>query len=117
MFRNLLTRRQGDRLDRQPPAVAESEALRARFVSLRVRLLGLVMLILVPWLALVLYTQANERDVEIASVHRDATRVLDIVTINQAAQIEAAQQLLAALGPDVEPHRVRQRILPSADGG
>jgi serine phosphatase RsbU (regulator of sigma subunit) len=77
----------------RPPAVAVSEP-RARFVSLRVRLLGLVMLVLVPWLALVLYAQVDERKAAIANVKRDAMRVLDIVTHDQAAQIEGARQLL-----------------------
>jgi len=81
----------------QPPASVESEARPARFVSLRVRLLGLVMLVLAPWLALVLYAQVDERKAAIASVKRDAMRVLDIVTHDQAAQIEAARQLLATL--------------------
>jgi serine phosphatase RsbU (regulator of sigma subunit) len=75
----------------------ESAARSARFVSLRVRLLGLVLLVIVPWLALVLYTQADERAAAIAGVRRDAMRVLDIVRGNQAAQIEAARQLLTTL--------------------
>ena len=76
------------------PAVVESDTPRARFVSLRFRLLGLVMLVLVPWLALVLYAQVDERKAAIANVKRDAMRVLDIVTHDQAAQIEGARQLL-----------------------
>jgi len=48
----------------------------------------------VPWLALVLYTQADERRATIAGVDSDAMRVIRIVTSNQAAQIEAARQLL-----------------------
>jgi serine phosphatase RsbU (regulator of sigma subunit) len=71
-----------------------SEARPPGFISLRVRLLGLVLLVLIPWLAFVLYTQADERRAAIAGVKRDATRVLDIVTSNQKAQIEAARQLL-----------------------
>ncbi len=58
------------------PAVVESDTPRARFVSLRVRLLGLVMLVLVPWLALVLYAQVDERKAAIANVKRDAMRVV-----------------------------------------
>jgi serine phosphatase RsbU (regulator of sigma subunit) len=67
-----------------------------RFVSLRARLFALVVLVLVPWLVLVLYTQAEQRKAAIAHVHGDAVRVLQIVTSNQAAQIETARQLLAA---------------------
>ena len=67
-----------------------------RFWSLRLRLLGLVALMLVPWLILVVYTQADERKAAIANVNRDAMRLIHIVTSNQAAQIEAARQLLAA---------------------
>ena len=76
----------------QLPPVVESEA--RPYISLRVRLLGLVLLVLVPWFALVLYGQFEERKAAIASVKRDAMRVLDIVTRDQAAQIEAARQLL-----------------------
>ena len=49
---------------------------------------------LVPCLALVVYTQADERRAAIASVNADAMRLIQIVTSNQAAQIEAARQLL-----------------------
>jgi serine phosphatase RsbU (regulator of sigma subunit) len=68
----------------------------ARFVSLRLRLLGLVVLMLVPWLMLVIYTQADERRVAVANVNADAMRFIRIVTSNQAAQLEAARQLLTA---------------------
>jgi serine phosphatase RsbU (regulator of sigma subunit) len=68
-----------------------------RFFSLRLRLLGLVVLMLVPWSILVVYTQADERRAGVASVNRDAMRLIHIVTSNQAAQIEAASQLLTAL--------------------
>ncbi|HUP06188.1 MAG TPA: SpoIIE family protein phosphatase [Caldimonas sp.] len=79
------------------PRTDDAAARHARFVSLRVRLLGLVALVLVPWLALVLYTQADERRAAVANVDRDAMRVLELVTSQQEAQIEAARQLLAAL--------------------
>src|SRR4051794_26473364 len=75
----------------------DAVARHARFVSLRVRLLGLVALVVVPWLALVLYAQADERRAAVANVDRDAMRVLELVTSHQAVQIEAARQLLAAL--------------------
>jgi serine phosphatase RsbU (regulator of sigma subunit) len=68
-----------------------------RFFSLRQRLLALVALILLPWLALALYTQADERRAAIADVHRDEMRLLAIATSNQAAEIEAARQLLGAM--------------------
>jgi serine phosphatase RsbU (regulator of sigma subunit) len=67
-----------------------------RFFSLRLRLLGLVVLLLLPWLGLVLYTQAEERKAAIAQVHRDEMRLIRIVTSNQASEIEGARQLLAA---------------------
>ncbi|MFO1324475.1 MAG: hypothetical protein U1F15_10450 [Burkholderiales bacterium] len=54
------------------------------------------MLVLVPWLALIAYTQADERKEAIANVHRDAMRLIRITTSNQAAQIEAARQFLTA---------------------
>ena len=74
----------------------KSAVPRTRFYSLRLRLVTLVGLILVPCLALVVYTQAGERRAAIASVNADAMRVIRIVTSNQAAQIAAAQQLLKA---------------------
>jgi len=64
--------------------------------SLRARLFVLLALVLLPWLGLVLYTQADERKVAIASVNRDAMRLISIATSNQAAQIEGARQLLTA---------------------
>jgi len=78
--------------------VASEDAEKARrFVSLRLRLLAMVLLVLVPWLALVLFTQADERKVAIANVGDDAMALVHIVTSNQAAQIEAARQLMLAL--------------------
>jgi hypothetical protein len=50
----------------------------------------------VPWLLLVVYTQADERKAAIESVNDDAMRLIRIVTSNQAAQIEAARQVLTA---------------------
>lgn len=83
-----------------PPGQGENESAPAqtRFFSLRLRLLGLVVLMLVPWLVLVVYTQADERTAAIANVNDDAMRLIRIVTSNQAAQIEAARQLLTAFG-------------------
>ena len=84
--------------DGYPPGQGENEASPAptRFCSLRLRLLGLVFLMLVPWLVLTAYTQADERKAAIANVNDDAMRLIHIVTSNQAAQIEAARQLLTA---------------------
>lgn len=80
------------------PMTAPDDAPKARrFFSLRLRLLAMVLLVLVPWLALVLFTQNDERKVAIADVGDDAMRLVHIVTSNQAAQIEAARQLLLAL--------------------
>jgi serine phosphatase RsbU (regulator of sigma subunit) len=67
-----------------------------RGFGLRARLLGLVVMVLVPWLALLLYTTADERRHAIANVDADAMRLIRIVSSNQAAQIEAARQLLTA---------------------
>jgi len=60
----------------------------ARFVSLRLRLMALVLLVLVPWLVLVLYTQADERKAAMAEVNRDEQRLIRIVTTTQAGEIE-----------------------------
>ncbi len=75
-----------------------------RFYSLRLRFVTLVGLMLVPCLALLIYTQADERRAAIASVNADAMRVIQIVTSNQAAQIEAAQQLLKAFARLPQAH-------------
>ena len=56
----------------------------------------MVLLVLVPWLALVIFTQADERKVAIAKVGDDAMALVHIVTSNQASQMEAARQLLMA---------------------
>jgi serine phosphatase RsbU (regulator of sigma subunit) len=68
-----------------------------RTSSLRVRLLGLVALVLLPWLALVIYTTADERRAAVGNVNRDAARLIAIITSNQSMQIESARQLLRAL--------------------
>jgi len=78
-------------------ATAEDVPATRRFVSLRARLLAIVALVLVPWLVLVILTQADERKVAIANVGDDAMALVHIVTSNQAAQVEAARQLLMAL--------------------
>jgi len=77
-------------------AADDSSAGRLPGSSLRARLFVLLALVLLPWLGLVLYTQADERKAAIAGVNRDALRLISIATSNQAAQIEAARQLLAA---------------------
>ncbi|MEP6942968.1 MAG: SpoIIE family protein phosphatase [Betaproteobacteria bacterium] len=74
----------------------ETVLTQTRFFSLRLRLLCLVALVLVPWLGLIAYTQADERKEAIANINGDAMRFIRIVTSNQAAQIEAARQLLTA---------------------
>ena len=76
--------------------MSETVPAQTRFFSLRLRLLGLVVLVLVPWLVLVLYTQADERKAAITSVSSDAMRLSRIVTSTQTAQIESARQVLTA---------------------
>ena len=51
---------------------------------------------LVPCLALVLYTTADERRNAVANVHADAMQLIRLVSSTQAAQIEGARQLLTA---------------------
>ena len=75
---------------------AEHAPKARRFVSLRARLLAIVLLVLIPWLVLVIFTQADERRVAIANVGDDSMALVHIVTSNQAAQVEAARQLLLA---------------------
>src|SRR4051812_21337700 len=67
-----------------------------RVFGLRMRLLALVLLVIIPWLALVIYTQADERRVAIATANNNATHLIRLITTNQATQIEAARQLLMA---------------------
>ena len=67
-----------------------------RFAGVRARLIGLLVAILLPWLGLLLYTQADERKAAIVHVNDDALRLIQIATSNQAAQIEAARQVLTA---------------------
>ena len=75
-----------------PVTVATEDAPKARrFVSCASRL-AIVPLVPVPWLAIVLFTQADERKVAIADVGDDAMRLVHIVTSNQAAQVEAARR-------------------------
>lgn len=97
-FASRARRRRARPADSQPQAHGENEtpSPQTPFFSLRLRFVTLVGLMLVPCLALVLYTQADERRAAVASVNADATRLIQIVTSNQAAQIEAARQLLTA---------------------
>src|SRR6476646_4044136 len=67
-----------------------------RLSSLRARLIGLLAAILLPWLGLLLYTQADERKAATANVNDTALRLIRIATSNQAAQIEAARQVFPA---------------------
>ena len=81
----------------RPESAARPAPARRRFFSLRLRLLApCVLIVLVPWLALVLYTQSEERKAAIAQVNGDALRLTRIVTSNPATQVEAARQLLTA---------------------
>ena len=70
--------------------------LKTGFFSLRARLLALLAFVLIPWLGLLLYTQSDERRAAVANVNRDALRLIHIVSSNQAAEIEAARQLLTS---------------------
>lgn len=97
-FGHVFAKRRGSAADAHPLEHDDSGAvpMRRRFFSLRLRLVGLVVLVLVPWLVLVLYTQADEQKAAIASVNGDAMRLIRIVTSNQNAQIESARQVLTA---------------------
>jgi len=92
---------EGDTLYATEPAAPERQSAgstpRRRLFSLRLRLLVLVGLILLPWLALVLYTQAEERAAAIADVNRDEMRLIRIIATSQAAEVESARQLLNAI--------------------
>jgi serine phosphatase RsbU (regulator of sigma subunit) len=68
----------------------------SRYFSLRVRLLALVLLMVLPWLLLMAYTQVEERKAAVANVNEDAVRLIRIATSNQASQVQAARQLLMA---------------------
>jgi serine phosphatase RsbU (regulator of sigma subunit) len=79
--------------------------VKTRFISLRARLLALLAFVLIPWLGLLWYTQAEERNAAIRNVNRDAMRLIRIATSNQAAHIEAARELLTAFArfPQLRP--------------
>src|SRR4030095_17068480 len=108
-LRSLARRRRAIPADSQPQVQVDNEAPppQTRFFSLRLRLVTLVGLMLVPCLALVVYTQADERRAAVANVNENAMRLISIVTSNQAAQIEAARQLVTAF--------VRLPQLPTQD--
>src|SRR4030095_11442112 len=76
----------------------------SRYFSLRVRLLTLVLLMVVPWLLLMTYTQIEERRAAVANVNEDAMRLIRIVTTNQATQVEAARPVMMAFGRPPRPH-------------
>jgi serine phosphatase RsbU (regulator of sigma subunit) len=71
--------------------------MEGRFFRLRWRLLALVTALLVSWLAVVLYAQADERAAAVAAVHREEMLLLRVITSNQAAQIEAGRQMLETI--------------------
>jgi serine phosphatase RsbU (regulator of sigma subunit) len=77
-----------------------------RYFSLRVRLLALVLLMVLPWLLLMAYTQVEERKAAVANVNEDALRLIHIVTTNQATQVEGARQLMMAFArlPQLHTH-------------
>lgn len=70
---------------------------RYSFYSLRIRLIGLVLLILVPAAALFVLTAAEQRRFAVETVSQDALRVTQLLASNQTARIAGAQQLLKAL--------------------
>jgi len=81
---------------RSPAGPDEITRERARFLSLRGRLLALVVLVLLPWFGLVLYTGAEQRQIAVAHAQDNALRLVHLVASSQAAQIEAAEELLTA---------------------
>ena len=81
----------------QPPEDGGQRSDQGRIFSLRLRLLVLVVLVLLPWLVLVLYTQADERKAAIAHVNGDEMKLIRIITSTQAAEIDGARQLLTAI--------------------
>ena len=87
-----------------------SEARPPGFISLRVRLLGLVLLVLIPWLVFVLYTQADERRAAIAGVKRDdAPRRASISSPYMSPSTRPAR---SASGPSYGPRSMRATLYP-----
>ena len=68
-----------------------------RFSSLRVRLLLLVVLAVLPALALIVYTAAEQRRGAIADVQETALRVARLAASDQGRRIASAGELLVAL--------------------
>jgi two-component system cell cycle sensor histidine kinase/response regulator CckA len=71
--------------------------------SLRARLLGLVLLAIVPALAAVLWTGLEQRRDEQAAARREAVRLAGLAAAGQAAVVQGTRDLLIALAelPDV----------------
>ena len=78
----------------------------ARFASLRVRLLLLVLLALLPALGLSLYAAWEQRRLATLSVENDAVQVAEIASTDHERLIEEARQLLTGLArlPEVRKH-------------
>jgi len=68
-----------------------------RLSSLRVRLLLLVVLAVLPALALIVYTAAEQRRAAIADVQETALRVARLAATDQGRRIASAGELLVAL--------------------
>jgi len=67
------------------------------FLSLRVRLILLVLLALIPALAIMLYTAAETRQRETERVENEALTLVRLLSANQESIIEGARQLLIAV--------------------
>jgi serine phosphatase RsbU (regulator of sigma subunit) len=70
---------------------------RSNFYSLRIRLIGLVLLVLLPAAGLFVLTAAEQRRIAAESVNQEALRVTQLLATHQTARIEGAQQLLKTL--------------------
>jgi len=77
--------------------------------SLRVRLLGLVVLALLPAVGVMLYTAEEQRRAAVADVQATALRVARLAATDQGRLIAGARDLLAALAhlPEVRLHQSR----------
>ena len=76
------------------------------FVSLRFRLVVLILLAIVPSLGLTLYTHSELRHLTTADAERETLRLARIVANDQEDNIKDTQQLLFALAELPDVHRL-----------
>jgi hypothetical protein len=77
---------------------------RKAILSLRVRLIAVVLIAVLPALAFILHTASEQRQMAVREIEQDALRVARLAASGQERLIEAAHQLLLVLAhtPEIE---------------